>query len=435
MPILQHNRNEKFRLFVLLLFKCLIQNMIKTSERLISNTSNILKNEVSKSIDKFIEWLKINGYFSYDQYDFWSTRYGIKAKSLYYKNKLLGIPFVAPIFLAEIFYPASRKMFVSKKRFPIADAHFVLGFLNLYEYTLKKEYLDEAEKIAQELLKSSVPGFSGYCWGYPFDWMTTRGLWTSGVPLITTTAYCFEAFLKLYDITNDQKYFDIAYSIFVFTLNDLKDTPIEEGISSGSYSPIDNSQIVNANAYRSFVLVEGYNKFNNQEALKKANLNINFILKNQNQDGSWKYAVNDERDNFVDNFHTCFVLKNLHKLNLILKEETISVAIKKGFDFYKKHLFANESPIPFAKLSRLNIVKRELYDFAEGISLCLLMKSSDIDAKKMSDRMVNEVISSYQNKNGSFITNINLFNIPNKIPYLRWSQAQLFFALTNYLKN
>jgi len=410
--------------------------MIKTSEGLITSTSKILKDEVSKSIDKFIKWLKINGYSSYDQYDFWSTRFGIKAKSLYYKNKLLGIPFIAPIFLAEIFYPKSRKKFVSKKRFPIADAHFILGFLNLYEFTLKEKYLDEAEKIGAELLKSSVPGFSGYCWGYPFDWMTTRGLWTSGIPLITTTSYCFEAFLKLYDITNDQKYFDIAYSIFLFTIKDLKDTPIEDGISSGSYSPIDNSQIVNANAYRSFVLIEGFKRFNNEEALRKANLNINFILKNQNQDGSWKYAVNDERDNFVDNFHTCFVLKNLYKANLILKDGRILAAINKGFDFYKKYLFdANGSPVPFAKLSRLNIVKRELYDYAEGISLCLLLKSSDIGAKRLSDNMANEVIGSYQNKNGSFFTNINLFNVPNKIPYLRWSQAQLFFALTNYLKN
>ncbi len=410
--------------------------MITTSEPLINKISKALRDDVSNSIEKFIKWLKINGYSSYDQYDFWSTRYGIKAKKLYYKNKILGIPLVAPIFLAEIFYPKSRKKLVTKKRFPIADAHFILGFLNLFESTSKQEYLEEAEIVAAELLKSSVPGFSGYCGGYPFDWMTTRGLWTSGIPLITTTGYCFEAFLKLFDITNDQKYFDIAYSIFVFTLKDIKDTPIADGIASASYSPVDNSQIVNANAYRSFVLVEGSRRFNNNDALEKAKLNINFILQNQNQDGSWKYAVNDERDNFVDHFHTCFVIKNLYKANLILNDDRISSAIKKGFDFYKKYLFDESgSPIPFAKLSRLNVVKRELYDYAEGISLCLLLQSTDNEAKKLTENIVNEVICSYQNQDGSFFTNVNLFNIPNKIPYLRWPQAQLFFALTNYLKN
>ncbi|MDE3185550.1 MAG: AGE family epimerase/isomerase [Bacteroidota bacterium] len=396
----------------------------------------IYHQEVNQSIEKFIHWLRKNGYYSYDQYDFWGTAYGIKAKEIYYKNKVAGIPLVSPVFVSEIFFPSVRKVFVSKKRFPIADAHFIMAFLNLYEVTSNQEYLEEAKKIAVELLKSSVSGFSGNSWGYPFDWMTTRGLWTSGIPLITTTGYCFEAFLQLYNITYDKKYLDTAYSIFLFTLNDLTDTQIDKDTAACSYSPIDNSQIVNANAYRASVLIEGFIRFNNEEAYKKATLNINFILKSQNADGSWKYAVNDERDNFVDNFHTCFVLKNLIKINKFKKDERISEAIKKGYDFYKSNLIDSTGrPLPFAKLSRLNIVKRELYDYAEGISLGLLLKEQDAEAGDIVNKMVKDLVEKYQNKNGSYITRVNNFNIKNKIPYLRWPQAQLFFALTNYLKS
>jgi rhamnogalacturonyl hydrolase YesR len=347
----------------------------------------------------------------------------------------LGIPLVAPVFLSEIFFPSLRKAFVTKKRFPIADAHFILAFLNLYEITNKQEYLREAQNIATELLKSSVPGFSGNTWGYPFDWMTTRGLWTSGIPLITTTGYCFEAFLKLYDVTLEGKYFDIAHSIFQFTLNDLSDTAIDKDTAACSYSPVDNSQIVNANAYRSYVLMEGSLRFNNKVSAEKATLNINFILKNQNADGSWKYAVNDERDNFVDNFHTCFVLKNLLKINKIKKDEKISFAVKKGYSFYKNNLIdSTKRPLPFAKLSRLNIVKREMYDYAEGISLGLLMQNQDEEAKNIVNEMVGDLVNKYQNEDGSFITRVSLFDMENKIPYLRWPQSQLFYALTNYLK-
>jgi hypothetical protein len=82
----------------------------------------------------------------------------------------------------------------------------------------------------------------------------------------------------------------------------------------------------------------------------------------------------------------------------------------------------------------LNTVVRELYDFAEGISLCLLLQN-DPDAKRLAHNMVNEVIHSYQKNNGSFVTRISILNMPNHIPYVRWPQAQLFFALTNYLKN
>lgn len=386
------------------------------------------------AIEKFLAWKNANGYYSYDQYDFWSTKYGIWSKGLYYKNKIAGAVFVAPIFIAEIFLPSIRKLVTSKKRFPIADAHFISGYLNLYKYCSNEEYLKEAKIIAEDLLKSSVSGFSGNCWGYPFNWMTTRGLWTSGVPLITTTGYCFEAFFKLYDVTNEKRYLKIAHSIFLFALNDLKDTQIEEGIAACSYSPIDNSQIVNANAYRAFVLVEGYRRFKNDEALRKAKLNLNFILKNQNEDGSWLYAVNDKRDNFVDNFHTCFVLKNLFKANCILKDERITSAIKKGFNFYKNSLFdKNGLPLPFAKLSRFNIVKRELYDYAEGITLCIEMNDLDNDSLLIKEKLVNSLINEYQKKDGSFITRVSIFNIRNKVPYLRWSQSQLFCSLTKCL--
>lgn len=394
------------------------------------------KSVILVAIEKFLAWKNANGYYSYDQYDFWSTKYGIWSKKIYYKKKIAGSVFIIPIFIAEIFLPSIRKLVTSKKRFPIADAHLIIGHLNLYNYNQDNTHIEEAENIAFELLKSSIPGFSGHCWGYPFDWITTRGLWTSGVPLMTTTVYCFEAFIKLYDITKNAKYLEIANSVFQFTLKDIKDYKIDDDSFACSYSPGDNSQIVNANAYRAFVLVEGSRRFENKEALEKAKLNINFILKSQREDGSWLYSVNDERDNFVDNFHTCFVLKNLLKINEILGDERISKAIKKGFDFYKTNLLGEDfSPKPFAKLSRFNIVKTELYDYAEAISLCLKMQPFDNSASRIAEKLVKKVITKFQKKDGSYYTRINIFNIPNKVPYLRWPQSQLFFALSNYLNN
>ncbi len=392
------------------------------------------KSTLLAAIENFLSWKNENGYYSYDQYDFWSTQYGIWSKGVYYKNKIAGGILVAPIFVAEILLPSIRKLVTSKKRFPIADAHFMMGHLNLYKHTANEAQLAEAKKIAKALLTTSIRGFSGHCWGYPFNWMTTRGLWTSGIPLITTTGYCFEAFLKLYDATKDEQYLTIAHSVFLFTLVDLKDTPVEDGIASCSYTPVDNSQIVNANAYRLNVLVEGAHRFNNKEALDKAALNLNFILKNQQPDGSWLYAVNDARDNFVDNFHTCFVLKNLVKANRRLHDERVSAAVEKGFGFYKKNLLdKNGLPLPFAKLSRFNIVKKELYDYAEGISLCVEMDGLDSDAPAIKEKLLSSLLKEYHKGDGSFITRVGIFNLRNTIPYVRWPQAQLFYSLTKCL--
>ena len=128
-----------------------------------------MQKKLEITISKFSEWLNTTNYISYDQYDFWSTVYGKWAKKVYYDNKKIGTLFVAPIFLLELLLPSSRKLFVPKRRFPIADAHLIMGFLNLFLLKNEKHYLSEAKKIADDLLVQSISGYSGYCWGYPFD--------------------------------------------------------------------------------------------------------------------------------------------------------------------------------------------------------------------------------------------------------------------------
>jgi hypothetical protein len=53
--------------------------------------------------------------------------------------------------------------------------------------------------------------------------------------------------------------------------------------------------------------------FGNDEWLKIAAGNVDFVLAAQNADGSWPYAKDGVRD-FVDHFHTGFVMKALAKI-------------------------------------------------------------------------------------------------------------------------
>jgi len=387
-------------------------------------------------VDAFLIWLNKNGYYSYDQYDYWNTAYGKLAKRLYYKKIYLGAPLVVPIFLLELFFPYSRKLVVDKKRFPIADSHFIMGNVNLFKVTRYNKFLDEAIIISDELLKSAIPGYSGYCWGYPFDWQTNRGLIKKGTPLITTVPYCFEAFLSLYDFTKEEKYLEVAHSISQFVLNDLNESVISDMSSACSYSPIDNGKIVNANAYRAFCLMEAYHRFGADGLKEKAVKNLNFVLDNQYIDGSWLYAVDNPHNAFVDNFHTCFILKNLYKANVYLKSSKVNNAIIKGYNFYRNNLFADKDvPKPYAILRRTQLVQVEMYDYAEGISLGVLLKDEIPGAFELAKKLVRDVYLYYQLPDGHFITRLNLGGLRNTVPYLRWPQSQMFFALTTLLNN
>ena len=393
-----------------------------------------MQKHLKKTIYTFSKWLKSTNYLSYDQYDFWSTSYGKWAKKIYYKNHKLGIPLVIPIFLLDTFFPSSRKLFVKPKRFPIADAHLLMGFLNLFKYYNKQEYLDKAKDLYEDLLKQSISGYSGLCWGYPFDWETNRGLWEKGLPLITSTPYVFEAFLMFYDLTKEQKYLDSAYSIVEFAYNDINETKINDEVSASSYSPIDHSFVNNASAYNGYLHIEAYKRFGDNKYLEKGKRFLNFLLHTQQQDGSWLYAINNPQDEFIDNFHTCFVLKNLAKANRILNDKNITEAIIKGFQFYKNNLFYDEkTPKPYAYLKRLNLVKVDLYDYAEGINLGIVLKNIIPGALNKSILLAKEVLKNYSTPKGYFITKINLIGQKNKVPYLRWAQAQLFYALSKLL--
>jgi hypothetical protein len=398
-------------------------------------TETISQPELMQSIERFLHWLDKNGYESYDPYDIWGTGYGLFARKLFYKNQLLGLPFIAPILILDIFFPGMRKFFVKKERYPTADAQLLLAFLNLYAITRDLDYLNKAEELGEDLLRTSIPGYSGHCWGYPFDWQNNRALWRKNTPYITATPYCFEAFLGLYDTTGDKKYLDIALSAAHFVFTDLKDTPALKRGAAGSYSPIDESKVINASAYRAMVLFETALRTGDKAYHEKALKNLYFILDAQQSDGSWLYEIDNPKGRFIDHFHTCFVIKNLYKLNIHLKNDEVDQAIKNGYTYYRENLFdENGIPRSFAKKPRTQIVKIDLYNFAEAITLCSLLKEDIPDSINFSKKLVINLIESYQLEKGYFLTKIYKGNLKYKTPFLRWPQSQLFYAVTNLLK-
>src|SRR6267378_7881039 len=148
--------------------------------------------DIWNMVHAFLGWLEKRGYESYDPYDLWGTRFGVMARGVYYEKRIFGLPLIAPLVLLDTLLPWSRPLFVSKQRFATADAQLALAFLNLYHLTGNGAYLEKAVALANALLQSSIPGYHGHCWGYPFDWQTSKQFWEKNTPFITATPYCFE---------------------------------------------------------------------------------------------------------------------------------------------------------------------------------------------------------------------------------------------------
>jgi hypothetical protein len=115
--------------------------------------------------EAFIAWFDRYGEQSHDPYDFWATSLGRRAKRLYYRRTILESPAALPFVLLDTFIPNSRLLVSLPQRYPIADAHYALGFFAWGEATGDSRAVSRGEHFLGELHRSRSPGFDEFCWG------------------------------------------------------------------------------------------------------------------------------------------------------------------------------------------------------------------------------------------------------------------------------
>jgi hypothetical protein len=83
----------------------------------------------------------------------------------------------------------------------------------------------------------------------------------------------------------------------------------------------------------------------------------------------------------------------------------------------------------------MQIVRLEMYNFAEAISLGALLKTEIPEAFVLACKLALRLADNYQLQDGYFVTRTYLAGFKHRLPFLRWPQAQLFFAITNLLSS
>lgn len=249
-----------------------------------------------------------------------------------------------------------------------------------------------------------------------------------GTPLITTVPYVYEAFRAVYQIDREQKWRDIMHSIAQHAVEDYGDIDISPNVATCCYKPgpENSSGVVNASAYRAFLLTAASIDFSEERYRQLADRNLNFVLQTQNSDGSWPYSTDEDRL-FVDHFHTCFVLKALAKIEGLTKNPECTQAIERGVHYYLQNLFDEEGlPKPFSRKPRMTVYRRELYDYAECMNLGTLLAGRFPALDEVLSRVIN--LQGWQKPDGSFRSRQLLVGWDNT-PMHRWAQSQMFRSL------
>ncbi len=306
---------------------------------------------------------------------------------------------------------------------------FLSGYCNLYKIEPKEEYLEKINFLAVELIKLKNSEYSGACWGYNFDWQARAFFQPKNTPTIVATTYISYAFLDAYEITKKKEYLEIARSSCDFILKDLNRTFDTDGTFAFSYSPLDKSIVYNASLLGSKLLARVYSFTKEKSLIDEAEKSVKYCCNNQHSDGSWSYGKY-KFHSWIDSFHTGFNLECINDYIQYSGDFNYKENIEKGLKYYLENFFTKDG---MSKYYNNSVYPIDIHSPAQ-----LIITLSRLNKLEENKGLVNTVltwtIKNMQSKKGYFFYQKKRF-ITARISYIRWSQAWMFFSLTEYFKN
>lgn len=318
---------------------------------------------------------------------------------------------------------------VKKDYNPKALGLFLSSYCNLYQKDPSEQHLKKIYFFTEKIIEKISLGYSGACWGYNFDWEARAFSQPINTPTIVSSSFVANALLDAYDITNDKKLIHIARSTCDFILQDLNRTFDSTGDFAFSYSPLDKTVVYNASLLGARLLSRVYFYTRESILLFESTKAVNFCCKRQNPNGSWSYGTLPFHQ-WIDNFHTGYNLECIADFMKYSSNNCYRDHLENGFVFYidsfftqlglPKYYVDSVYPIDIHSSAQLLITLHHLKKFKEYGHLI--------------DKVLNWTIDNMQSDKGFFYYQIKR-HFTSRIPYMRWSQAWMFYAFSVFFAN
>ncbi len=316
---------------------------------------------------------------------------------------------------------------VPKCRNPKGIALIILGMLQDYARTNDQAIFEEAKYLGEWLLEHgcSRDVWKHDCWGYPFPWQSRAFFVPIGTPNIITTCYVARALWALRQATGLGHYSDAACDAAWFIAESLYVQ--HDGRHFLAYIPGETTFVHNANLWGAAVLAQAYRETGKDELADMAYEVAMQSMHEQHSDGHWPYGERSHHK-FIDSFHTGYNLEALNIVRQQLNTEEFDVSIGLGMQYYRTHFFL-EGGTP--KYYHNTIYPIDMHSAAQAV-LTLSRVGGTAEDYAIVHKVIDWAVKHmYCQKTGWFYYQIHR-NYRNKIPYLRWTQAWAYLALTTY---
>jgi hypothetical protein len=265
------------------------------------------------------------------------------------------------------------------------------------------------------------------CWGYNFDWQSRAFFAPRGTPNVVCTVFAAHAFLDWHEKSGSARALELATSSCRFLIDRINRT--EEGDEHCfSYTPLDHSRVHNVNMLAAELLARVFSKSGDGEHRDAAERAVRFTVSKQRGDGSWPYGEASSQA-WIDGFHTGFILVSLKRIREHLGVCAWHESLEAGYEFYAGRFFlADGTPSYYHD----KLFPVDVHSAAQAVITFAEMTDLMPNANEMASRAVKWAINNLQDRAGFFYFQRHRF-YTIKIPYMRWAQAWMLYALSLYL--
>ena len=375
---------------------------------------------------KLYRWIERENFVGYDPYDGLNT-----------KLKFLKTTKIRKLLLTYL----NKNSFINLRRIIGIDKKPNMKALALISRALLyKELIPEREKdinfcIQNILSKSLIENYGYHCWyAHSFPVQTTGKYQATSVPGIIGSEACAAAILDYYCKNKENKELEkILLSVKEFFINKLLVNNNDAVFFK--YHPNDNEYECTYNA--SLIAARYIAKLNwvlgigsHKSILKKC---YRFIQSRQKSNGSWalKIDLRSGKEKVQIDFHQGYILDSiLDYLIYVDWDEYLYETYRKGLKFYHKKQF-NEIGKSVYRFPRKYPI--DIHNQAQGIITFSRAEKFDPEYKKFAKTIGKWTVDNMQSPLGFFYYQKYPI-LTNKIPYLRWAQAWMLYALSHIIE-
>jgi hypothetical protein len=325
-------------------------------------------------------------------------------------------------------------------------ALFALAALADYRKTQTKEAEIEARELLDDLMWMRLKGFSGAAWGYNFDWQSRAFFAPRGTPTMVPTAFAARALCEAADVFGPQEYLPFARTICDFILNDLNQFADASDEVCFSYSPLDQTWVLNASLLAGEVLATIGKQMGEASLCQWAMRAARYVVRRQRADGSWAYG-GDDYQSWSDNFHTAYILASLSRIIDALKSEPeagsslgvvdatssldeLDNSLRRGYDFWTERFFLSNG---WPKYYPDRLYPADSHSAASAIVTLVELRGRVSGTMILAENVAQWAVENLRDQRGFFHYQRRRLHTV-RVPYMRWSEAWMAYAFASLLE-